>query len=91
MQRLHNLSLRALHTKKMKDAVESSRIAGQLWSQLTAQRGPYHAKANEAKRRHAIVHPNYKYTRLLQRLRHQARGTARPPRPDPSVPAAWKR
>ncbi|KAI0719118.1 hypothetical protein C8T65DRAFT_636841 [Cerioporus squamosus] len=62
--------------EKIKDTVierdhrQISRIAGQRWNQLTpAERAPYHAKADEAKRLHAIAHPNYKYTPICRKDR----------------------
>ncbi|RPD58439.1 HMG-box, partial [Lentinus tigrinus ALCF2SS1-6] len=53
-----------------RDHRQISRIAGQLWNQLSpAQRAPYHAKADEAKRLHAITYPNYKYTPVYRKDR----------------------
>ncbi len=72
------------NTEKIKDTVERdhrqiSRIAGELWNKMTpAQRAPYHAKADEAKRLHAIAHPNYKYTPIYRK----DRGGKRKAKPD---------
>lgn len=68
--------------QKKKDTVERdhrqiSRMAGQRWNQLSpVQRAVYHAKADEAKRRHAITYPNYKYTPVYRKdrgIRHKAK------------------
>ena len=61
--------------EKVKPTVESdhrniSRIAGHLWRNLTPeQQLPYHKLAEQAKRKHALLYPNYKYTPVYNRDR----------------------
>ena len=61
--------------EKVKPTVERdhrniSRIAGHLWRNLTPeQQLPYHKLAEQAKRKHALLYPNYKYTPVYNRDR----------------------
>lgn len=63
------------HKEKIKPTVERdhrmiSRIAGQLWNSMSdAERQPYHHKAEEAKRLHALAYPNYKYAPVYRKDR----------------------
>ncbi|KAI0757418.1 hypothetical protein C8Q80DRAFT_1265346 [Daedaleopsis nitida] len=60
-------------SEKIKKTVERdhrqiSRIAGELWNNLSAgERIPYQVKAEEAKRLHALAHPDYKYTPVYRK------------------------
>ncbi|KAI6026078.1 high mobility group box domain-containing protein, partial [Pisolithus marmoratus] len=39
-----------------------SRMAGQLWSQMTlSEKQPWLRMAQKERERHALLHPNYKY------------------------------
>lgn len=59
--------------EKIKKTVERdhrqiSRIAGELWNKMSeVERGPFKAKAEEAKRLHALTYPNYKYTPVYRK------------------------
>ncbi|KAI1786305.1 hypothetical protein LXA43DRAFT_1065206 [Ganoderma leucocontextum] len=59
--------------EKIKSSVERdhrqiSRIAGRYWQELSdAERAPYHVLAEEAKRLHAQMYPDYKYSPVYRK------------------------
>ena len=67
--------------EKIKSTVERdhrqiSRIAGKYWQELSdVERAPYHVKAEEAKRLHALMYPDYKYTPIYRKDRAMKRKT----------------
>ncbi|TBU26377.1 hypothetical protein BD311DRAFT_452418 [Dichomitus squalens] len=67
--------------EKIKSSVERdhrqiSRIAGKYWQELSdAERAPYHVKAEEAKRLHALTYPDYKYSPVYRKDRATKRKT----------------
>lgn len=66
--RSHMWSQRKITSALERDHRNISKIVGHCWNELDdIQRAPYKAMADEAKRRHAELYPDYKYAPLSRR------------------------